>query len=163
MTCTDFHEFDLALRSDVRIRAPAARVWACLEDLQAWKPSVVSVDRLEGVRGEAGELLRVGQRGVEGIVFVLMRTLQCEAAAWKVQTLETEDGRTTRGYLTYRLIEQPSATDLHAQLLARAAVEHSAIPPGCSTGTFARSIADATRAKLDADHVLLKDLAEGRR
>ena len=164
MSSTDLHEFDLALRSDVRIAAPAPRVWACLEDLQAWKPSVASVARIDGKPGEIGEVLRIGQRGARAIVYVRMRTLQSEPVAWKVQTLETEDGRTTRGYVTYRLIEQqPDVIQVCAQLIARAAVERASIPPDCPPAEFVRTIADATRAKLDADHAMLRQLAEGTR
>jgi hypothetical protein len=161
MSSTELHEFDLALRSDVQIAARAARVWACLEDFQAWKPSVVSVDRVEGASGAIGEVLRVGQRGAHGVVHVRMRTLQSEPGAWKVQTLETEDGRTTRGYVTYRLVEQGAATQVYAQLIARAAIVRTAIPPDCPSAEFVRTIADATRAKFDADHATLKRLAEG--
>ena len=163
MSSIDLHEFDLALRSEVRIAASAARVWGCLGDLQAWKPSVVSVDRIDGETGEVGEVLRVGQRSAQGVVYVCMRTVETEEAAWKVQTLETDDGRTTRGYLTYRLIGAPDATQVYAQLVARAAVERSAIPPGSPPAEFARTIADATRTKLDADHARLRELAEGSR
>jgi hypothetical protein len=161
MTSSDLHEFDLVLRSETRVATPAARVWACLADLRAWKPSIASIDRLEGEAGQVGEVLRVGQRAARGVVYVRMRTLQSEPAAWKVQTLETEDGRTTRGYVTYRLVEhQPDLTQVYAQMIARAAIERSMLPPACPPAEFVQTIVDATRKKLQADHALLRQLAE---
>ena len=91
MSSTELHEFDLALRSDVQIAARVARVWACLENLQAWKPSVVSVDRVEGASGEIGEVLRVCQRGAHGVVYVRMRTLQSEPGLALAEQLEHSD------------------------------------------------------------------------
>lgn len=158
MTAEPDLEFHLAIRSRIDIAAPPVAVWAELGRLQAWKTSVVSIERLAGEPGAEGETLRVGQRPADVTVHTILRTLRAEPAAWKVQTLQTEDGRTTDGYVTYSLEPAGPGTRLSCEVVARCRVRAPA-GPGASAA-LARSVNEATRAKLDADHEALKRLVE---
>lgn len=159
----DFHEFDLVMRSAVGIDAPAQAVWAALGKLQAWKPSVALVERIAGECDAIGEVLRVGQRAGDSIVYVTHRTIACERPSWKVQWLETEDGRSTRGYLVYSLAARGGGTDLVGQLLARAALPRGT-RPDLSDEQASRMICEATQAKFHTDHLVLKrQVEEGER
>lgn len=158
-------EFDLAIRSRIEIDAPPAAVWSQLGQLQGWKSSVVSLERLAGEPDAEGETLRLGQRPGGTTVHTIMRTVRVEPGAWKVQTLQTEDGRTTDGYVAYTLDPAGAhGTRLCCEVIARCRV----VPPdrdaeGVSPAEFAHSVNEATRAKLDADHAVLKRLVESGR
>ena len=160
MSPSDPHEFDLVLRSELTIEATPEAVWAGLEQPAAWKPSVASIEHVAGLPGAAGEDLRVGQRATDGIVYVRMRTLASDPPRWKVQALDTEDGVTTRGYVTYRLVARAGTTEVYAQLVGRAALSAGAVPAGRTVAELAAEITEATRLKLDADHARLKRLVE---
>jgi hypothetical protein len=155
----DSLEFDLVMRSAVEIGAPPRAVWAALGRLEAWKSSVALVERIAGEPDAIGEVLRVRQRAGEAIVYVTHRTIACERPSWKVQWLETEDGRSTRGYLVYSLAARDGGTDLVGQLLARAALPRGT-RPDLSDERASRIICEATQAKFHADHVVLKRLVE---
>ena len=158
-------EFDLAIRSRIEIAAPPAAVWSQLGRLQGWKSSVVSVERLAGEADAEGETLRVGQRPGDTTVHTIMRTVRIDPWAWKVQTLQTEDGHTTDGYVAYTL--EPAGangTRLSCEVVARCRV----VPPDdvaetVSPADFALAVNVSTRAKLDADHAVLKWLVESGR
>lgn len=156
---SDFHEFDLAIRSEVQIGAPPDLVWRALDQPGEWKASVASVERVSGPRGGVGEVLRVGQRSGERLVFVTHRTVELEPFVWRVQWLETEDGRSTRGYLAYSLDARGAGTQLVGQLLARAALPVGSIRGKCDEEA-SRMIVRATRDKFHADHLALKRLVE---
>jgi hypothetical protein len=151
-------DFRLALRSRVAIAAPAAAVWPVLGRLDAWKASVVSFERLAGEPDEEGETLRVGQRPADVTVNTILHTLRVERGAWRVQSLITEDGEATDGYVTYTLDPLNDGTLVTCELVARCRVAAPAAPP--DVAAFARGINAATLAKLDADHAVLKRLVE---
>jgi hypothetical protein len=158
-------EFALAIRSRIEINAPPAEVWSQLGRLQGWKSSVVSIERLAGEPDAEGETLRVGQRPGDTTVHTIMRTVRVEPGAWKVQTLQTEDGHTTDGYVAYSLDPAgANGTRLSCEVIARCRVVP---PPGDAEGVppagFAHAVNESTRAKLDADHVALKRLVESGR
>lgn len=155
-------EFDLVIRDSVEIAAPPARVWEPLRRLQDWKASVASIESVEGVPGAVGEVLRVGQAAGERIVHVRMKTLAVEPGAWLVQTLETEDSRTTRGYVAYTLHDRGGRTLLTGELIARASFPMAAVPRGQTAEHTAAAISEATRAKLQSDHLALKRHIEER-
>jgi len=152
-------EFDLVIRSEVEINAALPVVWNYLSRVQEWKPSVTSVERVQGAAGSIGEVLRLGQRSGDDIVHVIHKTLQLEGNNWRVQSLETEDGRTARGYLVYSLYERGAGTLLAAELLARACIPE-AVAGALSAEQASRKICEATRAKFHADHLALKRLIE---
>jgi hypothetical protein len=119
-------EFDMAVRSVVTIDAPPAEVWSGLARLQDWKPSVVSVERLGGAaEGEEGETLRVGQRPGDSTVYVIMRTIRSLPHEWKLQTLRTEDGDATDGYVSYSLLAEQGGTRLCCAAVARCRVQRT--------------------------------------
>ena len=152
-------EFDLVLRSEMEIQASPAVVWRCLDRVTEWKRSVVSIERVRGTPGAAGEVLRLGQKPGNETVYVLMETLRLEPDSWKVQSLVTEDGRSTKGYLVYSLYARGSGTFVVGELLARACLPAAALA-GQTAEQASRMICAATQAKLDADHQALKSLAE---
>lgn len=155
----DGAEFDLILHSQVVIKAPPSVVWEHLDRLQEWKPSVVSLERIEGARNEVGEVLRIGQKPANETVYVLQKTLQVEPNRRKVQTLTTEDGRTTNGYVIYSLVPEGGGTRVMCDLVARASVPAAALN-GRSPAELSRLASAGTKAKLDADHQALKQLIE---
>lgn len=151
-------EFPLVIRSRVTIAAEPEAVWQRLEDLQSWKASVVSLERLAGDPGREGETLRLGQRPLDEVVHVRMTTLRVQPPAWKVQTLQTEQDASIDGYVVYALDPAPGGTLVSCDVIARCRI----VPPaGTTDGTaFARRATEATLAKLDADHAALKRLVE---
>jgi hypothetical protein len=155
----DSHEFDLVARSAVGIDAPPEVVWAALARLEEWKASVTFVERSAGEPDAAGEVLRVAQQAGERLMYVTHRTIECARPSWKVQWLETEDGRSTRGYLVYSLAAQGGGTLLTGLLLARAALPRGTMPD-LPADDAARMICEATQAKFHADHLVLKRLVE---
>lgn len=157
MSAPPLAEFHLALRSSVDIAASAAAVWTHLAQLRAWKRSVVSFERLAGPPDEEGETLRLGQRPADVTVHTIMRTLRSAAPTWKVQTLLTEDGRTTDGYVVYSLQNVGAVTRVCCDVVARCRVP---LPADGDVVALARAANDSTRAKLDADHERLKRLVE---
>jgi hypothetical protein len=158
---SEFIEFDLVMRSVVEIDAAPPIVWGGLDRVQQWKPSVASVERLQGSPGSIGEVLRLGQKAGDRIVYVIHKTLQLEPGVWRVQSLETEDGRSTRGYLVYSLHERGTGTLLVGELLARASLPADTLG-GQSEDEAARMISTATRAKFHSDHLALKQWVESR-
>jgi Polyketide cyclase / dehydrase and lipid transport len=152
-------EFDLAIRSQIDIAAPAPIVWSALSNLRAWKTSVVSVERLAGEADCEGETLRIGQRPMDVTVHTIMRSVRVQKPHWKIQTLQTEDGRATDGYVLYTLEPFGSGTRICCQVIAQCRVPDPGTMP---QPAFARHVNEATRAKLDADHMILKRLLEGR-
>lgn len=155
-------DFDLVIRSRIEIDAPPELVWKHLAALQEWKESVVSVERLSGDPDSEGETLRVGQRPADVVVHTLMRTVRLEPCSWKVQTLQTEDGRATQGYVLYALERSTRGTNVSCEVVARCSVPVQR-DASIEAAEFARQANAATRAKLDADHVALKRLVEARR
>jgi hypothetical protein len=78
-----------------------------------------------------------------------------------VQTLQTEDGRTTDGYVSYALEPEGPGTRLRCEVIARCRI---VLPDGFdSVEDFARLVNGSTLAKLDADHAALKRLVESGR
>ena len=154
-------EFHLVIRSEIDIEAPPRVVWEYLDRPRDWKPSIVWLERLEGVAGQEGETLRLGQRPGQETVHVIMRTLRSEPPARRVQTLATEADRTTDGYVIYALASVGNATRLACDVVARCSVAGAALA-GLSEAEFARTVNEATAAKLDADHRTLKALVERR-
>lgn len=153
------HEFDLAVRSRLLIGAPPQKIWDCLENLRAWKPSVVGVERLAGEPGQVGEILRVAQLRADRTVSTILRTLCVDPLAWKVQSLRTEANDAAEGYLIYTLEERRGVTQVTAEFIAHC--EFPAAELGdLSLEEFYRLTHVATVRKLDEDHQRLKALAE---
>lgn len=154
-------EFHLAIHSEVEIAAPPPVVWQYLDRPRDWKPSIVSIERLDGQPGREGETLRIGQRPGDETVYVIMRTLRLEPYNRRVQTLSTEASRATDGYVIYTLVPDGTATRLVCDVVARCEVA-AAATGGKTAAEFARTVNEATTSKLDADHRALKALIERR-
>jgi len=154
-------EFHLAIRSEIVIEAPPHVVWDYLDRPGDWKPSIVSLERLSGARGQEGETLRLGQRPGTETVHVIMRTLRAEPYTRRVQTLTTEASRATDGFVIYTLAPAGTATHLACEVVARCSIAGDAVA-GRTTAEFSRTVNDATAAKLDTDHRALKALVERR-
>ena len=153
-------DFHLAIPSEVEIAAPPAVVWEYLDRPRDWKPSIVSIERLEGQPGQEGETLRIGQRPGDETVYVIMRTLRLEPYTWRVQTLSTEASRMTDGFVIYALAPSGTSTRLACDVVARCAIAVGGVTGGKTPAEFARSVNEATAGKLDADHRALKALIE---
>lgn len=157
---SDRVEFDLALHSEVHIARPAERVWPYLDRLQAWKDSVVSVEQVAGVQGAVGEVIRIGQRPGAFTVYVIHKTLAQRAPRWKLQSMVTEDGVTTDGYVTYTLIERDAGTLVVCTVAGKVRVPLKDAEQAGGVEQLARVANEATLAKLDTDHAKLKHLLE---
>jgi hypothetical protein len=154
-------EFHLAIHSEIDIDASPEVVWSWLDRPREWKPSIVSLERLDGEPGQEGESLRLGQRPGAETVHVLMQTLRAEPYARRVQTLRSEASRAVDGFVIYSLAPAGAATRLACEVVARCVVPGAAAA-GASPVDFARGVNAATAAKLDADHRTLKALVERR-
>lgn len=152
-------EFHIALRSEVAIEAPPQIVWDYLDRQQEWKPSIVSLERRAGNAGEAGEVLRIGQRPGDETVHVFMQMLRVTPNTWRVQTLVTEASNAVDGYVLYSLRPEGSTTQLCCEFVARCRIP-VATAGDVSPAEMASRTSAATAAKLDADHQLLKALVE---
>lgn len=155
----EFIEFDLVFRTGLEIAAPPPVVWSQLERLCEWKSSVASVERTAGVPDEVGEVLRIGQRRDDNIVYVIQRAVLVEANVHRVRTLTTEQGRGVDGYVIYSLAAQGSKTLLDFEMLAKGKVSADELQ-GRTPAQFAAMVTDATRNKVDSDHRVLKGLIE---
>ena len=154
-------EFHLVLHSEVRIARIPAVVWPYLNRLTEWKDSVVSLERIAGSVDEIGETLRIGQRPAEETVYVLQETLGQERHRWRTQSLVTEDGTTTRGYIHYLLLQQEvESSVVICSVTASVRVPEIQSQKAGSLRAFASTANDATQRKLDADHARLKQLVE---
>jgi hypothetical protein len=154
-------EFALALHSEVEIFRPAAVVWRYLDVPSEWKDSVVSLEHVDGPKGALGEVLRIGQRPGTTTVHVLHKTLGMMMPRWKLQSMITEDGVTTDGYVIYTLIERDGRTLVVCNVAAKIRVPGSDATQAGGIERLARAANEATLAKLDADHSRLKELLEG--
>jgi hypothetical protein len=152
-------EFHIALRSEISIEASPAVVWEHLERPGEWKPSIVSIEHLDGQVGQEGETLRVCQRRADETAYVIMRTLKLEPYRWRVQALTTEGRRAADGFLIYTLEPAGTATRLVCDFVARCEAGVGTTG-GATAAEFARIVNEATGVKLDADHRNLKALAE---
>jgi len=156
---TGFMEFDIVVRSEITIDAPPEAVWYQLSRLQEWKDSIHSLERIAGQPGEVGEVLKIGQRRGDRIVFVTQKTLETIAPSRKVEYLETEDGKAARGYIIYSMVDQGASTWVCCDLLIRSAVPFERVE-GAGVEHMAGQARLATREKLDADHRVLKSMLE---
>lgn len=152
-------QFHLAIHSEIEIEATPQVVWQWLDRPCEWKPSIVSLERLDGLPGQAGELLRLGQRPGTETVYMRMQTLRAEPYVRRVQTLCSEASRAVDGFVVYSLAPMGSATRLACDVVARCVLPSDAVAGG-SVAEFAQSVNAATAAKLDADHRTLKALIE---
>lgn len=153
-------EFDLSLHHEVEILRPAAVVWPYLDLLRDWKASVVSVEHVGGIRGSVGEVLRIGQRPGAGTVHVLHTTLAMVAPRWRIQSMVTEDGVTTDGYVIYTLVEHAGRTLVLCHVAAKVRLPRADAQRAGDVEQLARTANEGTLAKLDADHCRLKRLIE---
>lgn len=153
-------EFDLSLHSEVIISRPAAAVWPYLDRLGDWKDSVVSVEHIGGTRGLVGERFRVGQRPGTATVHVTHETLAMQLPRWKIQSMVSEDGVTTEGYVIYTLVEHGDQTLVLCNVAGKVRVPSAGAQQAGGTEQLARTANEATQAKLDADHSRLKQLLE---
>jgi hypothetical protein len=150
-------QFDLAIRSRIGIAASPEAIWPFLSRLQAWKSSVVSIERMSGEPDAEGETLRIGQRPLDVTVHMVMRTVRAVFPGWKVQTLCSEDGTTTDGYVAYTLEPDGQGTRVSCEVIARCRVP---LPAGADVDVFAQAANVSTLAKLEADHAVLKQMVE---
>lgn len=153
-------EFDLALHAEVEICGPATLVWPYLDLMREWKDSVVSVEHIDGTPGTVGEVRRIGQRPGPTTVHVLHKTLAMMAPRWKIQSMVTEDGTTSDGYVIYTLIERDGRTLVLCDVAAKVRVPSSNVPLVGGIEQLARAANETTLAKLDVDHSRLKRLIE---
>lgn len=156
----DLIEFDLALRCEIAIESPASVLWGYLDRPREWKDSVASIERIDGEPGEVGEVLRIGQRPSGEIVYTILKTLRLKHTEWKVQSLATENGRLSCGYVIHSLYERGGRTQLVYDFVARCRLP-AAEAEGRRREEFARMVQDGTQAKIDADLLVLKNLIEG--
>lgn len=155
----EYREFDLVIRSEITIEATATAIWARLNRLEEWKESIDSLEHIAGTTGQAGDVIRIGQRRGESIVYVTQETLAVQPARFKVEYLQTEDGSAARGYIVYSLYAQAPGTLVVCDLLLRASVAADQLA-GNSLERISNKARTGTLEKLDSDHLALKALCE---
>jgi len=155
----EYREFDLVIRSEITVEASRAVVWGQINRLEQWKDSIHSLEHIAGMPGQAGDVVRIGQRRGERVVYVTQETLAVQPERCKVEYLQTEGGSATRGYIVYSLYAQASGTLVVCDLLLRAAVPADQLA-GKSLEQISELARTSTREKLDSDHLVLKRLSE---
>ncbi len=158
----DFVEFDLAIRTAIDIAASPSTIWNWLCRTQDWKDSVASVERLDGAADAIGEVLRIGQRSGDTIVFTVLTTINQRPAEWKMQSLVTEDGRIPSGFVLNTLIPRGANTRLLYDLVARCRVPSAALN-SLTVAQLAQAATQNTQTKMDADLEHLRRQVEASR
>lgn len=160
-TETEYREFDLVIRSEIIINASAQIVWGQLQRLEQWKDSIQSLEHIAGMPGQVGDVVRIGQRRGQNVVYVTQEALAIQPGRWKVEYLQTLDRQAARGYIVYSLYPMASGTLVACDLLLRTALPSAQVDGSDPELTF-NTARVATQEKLDADHAVLKKLSEQR-
>lgn len=149
---------DLIVRSEVTIQQPAAVVWPRILDFASWK-SIKSLQRVSGEADQEGDLRLLTPCGATDAGSYFLRIVKVVPEERLVVKLITKDGKTSMGYGAFELHETQSRTkviyDTYIQYPAHG------LPPSERQATV-RKFKEMLKLKVDQEHLVLKDLAEGR-
>jgi hypothetical protein len=150
-------KFDLIVRTEVTINAPAATVFPFLFNVKEWKGSIGKLERVAGEPNKEGETLRVTPKGAgedQGYYIKYARVVENRQLVIKIFNIP-DDG--TVGYSDFSLFE----TDGKTHMIYDVYVEYNL--PGMSDEEikkFGQQAYDGTKNKLEIENQKLKELVE---
>jgi len=153
-------KFDLIVRTEITIDAPASSVWPYLFNAKKWKTSIANLERVAGEPNKAGETLRVTPKGAgedQGYYIKYVRVVENRQLVIKIFNIP-DDG--VVGYSDFSLFESNGKTHLLYDVYA----EYSL--PGMTdeeVKTFGQQVHEGTKNKLEMENRKLKELVEAQK
>jgi len=153
----DVKKFDLIVRTEITIDAPASAVWPYLFDVKEWKQSIGKLERVGGEPNKEGETLRVIPKGAEedqGYYIKYVRVVENRQLVLKIFNIP-DDGAV--GFSDFSLFESNGTTHMIYDVY----VEYRL--PGMSDDQvkrFGQQAYEATKTKLESENHKLKELVE---
>jgi len=150
-------KFDLIVRTEITINAPASAVWPFLFNVKEWKGSIGKLERVAGEPNKEGETLRVTPKGTgenQGYYIKYVRAVENRQLVIKIFNIP-DDG--AMGYSDFSLFESNGKTHLIYDVY----VEYNL--PGMSDEEikkFGQQAYDGTKNKLENENQKLKELVE---
>jgi hypothetical protein len=153
----EIKKFDLIVRTEISINAPASAVWPYLFNVKEWKTSISKLERVTGEPNKVGDTLRVTPKGAgedQGYYIKYVRLVENQQLVIKIFNIP-DDG--VVGYSDFSLFESNGKTNLIYDVYA----EYSL--PGMSdeeVKEFGWRIYKGTKIKLESENRKLKELVE---
>lgn len=153
----DVKKFDLIVRTEITINAPASEVWPFLFKAQEWKQSIGKLERVAGEPNKEGETLRVTPKGAgedQGYYIKYVRVIDNKQLVIKIFNIP-DDG--TVGFSDFSLFESSGKTHMIYDVY----VEYNL--PGMTDeelGKFGQEVYEGTKNKLEVENRKLKELVE---
>jgi hypothetical protein len=156
-TPDEVKKFDLIVRTEIAIDAPASAVWPYLFDVKDWKESIGKLERVAGEPMQEGETLRVTPRGAgedQGYYIKYVCVVENRQLVIKIFNIP-DDGAV--GFSDFSLFESEGKTHMIYDVY----VEYSL------TGmtdeeikNFGQQVYEGTKKKLEIENRKLKELVE---
>jgi len=153
----DIKKFDLIVRTEITINAPASKVWPFLFKAQEWKQSIGKLERVAGEPNKEGETLRVTPKGAgedQGYYIKYVRVVENRQLVIKIFNIP-DDGNV--GFSDFSLFESNGKTHMIYDVY----VEYRL--PGMTdeeVKKFGQQAHDGTKNKLEHENQKLKNLVE---
>ena len=153
----DVKKYDLIVRTEITIDAPASAVWPYLFNAKEWKQSIGKLERVAGEPMKEGETLKVTPKGAgegEGYYIKYVRVVENQQLVIKIFNIP-DDG--TVGYSDFSLLESHGKTHMIYDVY----VEYSF--KGMSdeeVKKFGQQAYEGTKNKLEIENRKLKELVE---
>jgi len=152
-------KFDLIVRTEISINAPASAVWPYLFNVKKWKTSIAKLERVAGDPNKVGETLRVTPKGTvedQGYYIKYVRVVENRQLVIKIFNIP-DDG--VVGYSDFSLFESNGKThliyDVYAEYSLPAMTDEE-------VKTFGQQVYEGTKNKLEIENHRLKELVEAR-
>jgi uncharacterized protein YndB with AHSA1/START domain len=149
--------FDLIVRTEITIDAPASAVWPYLFKAQEWKQSIGKLERVAGKPNTEGETIRVTPKGAgedRGYYIKYLRVVENHQLVIKIFNIP-DDGSV--GFSDFSLFESHGKTHMIYDVY----VEYTL--PGMSdeeVKKFGQQVYEGTKNKLEVENRKLKELVE---
>ena len=153
----EVRKYDLIVRAEITIEAPASSVWPFLFKTKEWKSSIGKLERVAGESNKEGETLRVipeGARESQGYYIKYVRVVDNRQLVIKIFNIP-DDG--TLGYSDFSLFESQGRThmiyDVYVEYRLTDMTEEE-------VQQFGEQAYEATKSKLESENQKLKELVE---
>jgi hypothetical protein len=153
-------KFDLIVRTEITIDAPASAVWPYLFKAQEWKQSIGKLERVAGKAMTEGETLRVTPKGAgedQGYYIKYVRVVENRQLVIKIFNIP-DDGAV--GFSDFSLFESHGKTHMIYDVY----IEYSL--KGMSdeeVKKFGQQAYEGTKNKLEIENTKLKELVEAQK
>jgi hypothetical protein len=153
-------KFDLIVRTEVTIEAPASAVWPYLFNVKEWKQSIGKLERVAGESMKEGETLKVTPKGAgedQGYYIKYVRVVENRQLVIKIFNIP-DDGAV--GFSDFSLFESNRKTHMIYDVY----VEYRL--PGMTdeeVQKFGQQVYEGTKNKLEKENRKLKELVEANR